>query len=79
MRDLVDQLISQDSSNESNILQSSISLFASFKQKFQKCSSFNKGQTLFELGGVFAKVLKYYADRLGSNLPRLDKPVKLQP
>lgn len=77
LRENVEQYLAEDTTGEGTILQSGIRLFNSIKSKFNKCLSFSTGATLADLAKVFGRVLSFYAERLASRLPRLDKPVKL--
>lgn len=79
LRENVEQFLAEDTTGEGTILQSGIRLFNSIKSKFNKCLSFSTGATLADLAKVFGRILSFYAERLGSKLPRLDKPIKIGP
>jgi len=74
LRKIVDQSMSEDKDDDSNIYPSSINLFLEIKNKFDTCTSFNTGKILSDLSRIFLEILKYYHEKLSM---RLAKPEKL--
>jgi len=73
----VETFLNEDNLSEGTVLPSSIRLFSSIRQTFNKCLSFTTGKILSELCEVFKRILQYYAEKLVQQLPKVDKPVKL--
>lgn len=73
----IEEFVSKDVQDESNIFPSSINLFNVIKKKFNACSSFNTGKVLCDLSKAFQKSLRYYYEKLLIKLPRPEKLGKL--
>ncbi|XP_074312416.1 vacuolar protein sorting-associated protein 53 A [Silene latifolia] len=56
--------------SQTNILSSSMQVFLIIRRSLKRCSALTKNQTLFNLFKVFQKMLKAYATKLFSRLPK---------
>lgn len=56
--------------SQTNILSSSMQVFLIIRRSLKRCSALTKNQTLFSLFEVFKRILKAYATKLYSRLPR---------
>ncbi|KAI5061178.1 hypothetical protein GOP47_0023683 [Adiantum capillus-veneris] len=71
----VDKLVQTESweaeeGSQTNILSSSTQVFLIIKKSLKRCSALTKNQTLYNLFLVFQRILKAYASKLLSRLPR---------
>eukprot|EP00899_Mesostigma_viride_P016160 jgi/Mesvir1/24545/Mv21883-RA.1 len=70
----LDRLITEETwsaeGRENRMLSSSTQLFLHIKRSFKRCSALTKAETLFQLSKVFQRVLKAYATKLSTKLPR---------
>ncbi|XP_042448673.1 vacuolar protein sorting-associated protein 53 A-like [Zingiber officinale] len=56
--------------SQTNILSSSMQVFLIIRRSLKRCSALTKNQTLFNLFGVFQRILKAYATKLYARLPK---------
>lgn len=56
--------------SQTNILSSSMQVFLIIRRSLKRCSALTKNQTLFSLFEVFKRILKAYASKLYSRLPK---------
>ncbi|KAM7272946.1 hypothetical protein ACFE04_027610 [Oxalis oulophora] len=56
--------------SQNNVLSSSMQLFLIIKRSLKRCSLLTKSQTLFNLFKVFQRILKAYATKLVTRLPK---------
>ncbi|XP_020273908.1 vacuolar protein sorting-associated protein 53 A [Asparagus officinalis] len=56
--------------SQTNILSSSMQVFLIIRRSLKRCSALTKNQTLFSLFEVFKRILKAYATKLYSRLPK---------
>ncbi|XP_073107578.1 vacuolar protein sorting-associated protein 53 A [Elaeis guineensis] len=56
--------------SQTNILSSSMQVFLIIRRSLKRCSALTKNQTLFNLFGVFQRILKAYATKLFARLPK---------
>lgn len=56
--------------SQTNILSSSMQVFLIIRRSLKRCSSLTKSQTLFNLFQVFQRILKAYATKLFTKLPK---------
>lgn len=71
----VDKLVQTESweaeeGSQTNILSSSTQVFLIIKKSLKRCSALTRNQTLYNLFLVFQRILKAYAGKLLSRLPR---------
>ncbi|XP_028778233.1 vacuolar protein sorting-associated protein 53 A-like [Neltuma alba] len=56
--------------SQNNVLSSSMQLFLIIKRSLKRCSALTKNQTLYNLFKVFSRILKAYATKLFTRLPK---------
>ncbi|CAA7399818.1 unnamed protein product [Spirodela intermedia] len=56
--------------SQTNILSSSMQVFLMIRKSLKRCSALSKSQTLFSLFKVFQRILKAYATKLFTRLPK---------
>nr|XP_016472415.1 PREDICTED: vacuolar protein sorting-associated protein 53 A-like isoform X2 [Nicotiana tabacum] len=69
-KEILEETWEIEEGSQTNILSSSIKVFVIIRRSLKRCSALTKNQTLFNLFKAFQKVLKAYATKLFSRLPK---------
>ncbi|CAN6465515.1 unnamed protein product [Victoria cruziana] len=65
-----DETWETEEGSQTNVLSSSMQVFLIIRRSLKRCSALTKNKTLFNLFKVFQKILKAYATKLSSKLPK---------